>query len=294
MNLQQLRYVVATADEGSMTAAARAVHVAQPALSRAVRALENELGVEIFATRGRTVELTESGRRIVNASRRVLDDVTDLEALALELADAATLTLTSTPTLENAYTAPTVARYMAMHPEVSIAMQRANGRDEVLALVRAGATDLGIADFDEVPEDLEVWPLDRDEVVLIAPPDTDLPPFVTLATLDGLPLIVPGHDSSRRAELDALFERAGVTPKVAIESDERATWVDSMLLGIGSFLGYRSHATALAKRGAVVRAFRPSLARTIGVAHRPGAMSKAARAFVDCARESVSEPRATA
>ena len=61
MNLQQLRYVVATADAGSMTAAARAVPVAQPALSRAVRALEAELGVELFATRGRSVELTESG-----------------------------------------------------------------------------------------------------------------------------------------------------------------------------------------------------------------------------------------
>ena len=89
MNLQQLRYAVATADEGSMTAAARAVDVAQPALSRAVRALEAELGVELFATRGRSVELTESGRRIVAAARRGLDEVATLEELAAEMTEAA-------------------------------------------------------------------------------------------------------------------------------------------------------------------------------------------------------------
>ena len=294
MNLQQLRYVVATADAGSMTAAARGVPVAQPALSRAVRALEAELGVELFATRGRSVELTESGRRIVAAARRVLDDVAALEELASQMHESTTLTLTSTPTLENAYTGPTVARYMVSHPEVSITMQRANGRAEVIALVRAGATDLGVADFDDLPDDLDVWPLDRDEVVLISPPGTALPNFVTLAMLDGMALVLPGRDSSRRAELEALFARAGVRPKVAIESDERATWVDSMLLGIGSFLGFRSHATALAARGAVVRPFRPSMARTIGLVHRPGPLSNAARAFVHCAREAVSATRATA
>src|SRR6188768_4246753 len=128
MNLQQLRYVVATADAGSMTAAARGVPVAQPALSRAVRALEAELGVELFATRGRSVELTESGRRIVVAARRVLDEVAALEKLASQMNEVTALTLTSTPTLENAYTGPAVARYMVDHPEVSIAMRRANGR----------------------------------------------------------------------------------------------------------------------------------------------------------------------
>ena len=257
-------------------------------------ALEAELGVELFATRGRSVELTESGRRIVVAARRVLDEVAALEKLASQMNEATTLTLTSTPTLENAYTGPAVARYMVDHPEVSIAMRHANGRDEVIALVRAGATDLGIVDFDVLPDDLDVWPLDRDEVVLISPPDTALPAFVTLATLDGLPLVLPGRDSSRRAELEALFAGAGVHPKVAMESDERATWVDSMLLGIGSFLGFRSHAMALAARGAVVRPFRPSMSRTIGLVHRPGSMSNAARAFVECACETVSAPRATA
>jgi LysR family cyn operon transcriptional activator len=55
MNLQQLRYLVATADEGTMTSAATACHVAQPVLTRAVRALERELGVLLLRRRGRGV-----------------------------------------------------------------------------------------------------------------------------------------------------------------------------------------------------------------------------------------------
>jgi DNA-binding transcriptional LysR family regulator len=294
MNLQQLRYVVATADEGSMTAAARAVHVAQPALSRAVRALEAELGVELFAAHGRSVQLTDAGGAIVAAARRVLHEVSALQEVAARLRGAPTLTLTSTPTLENAYTAPAVARYVATRPDVSVVMQRANGRNEVLAQVRAGETDLGIADFDELPDDLAVTPIERDEVVLIAPPGSRLPRAVTLDTLDGLPLIVPGRGSSRRQELDELFARRGLHPKIALESDERTTWVESMLLGIGSFLGYRSHAVALEPRGAVVRSFRPQLSRTIAVVHRIGALSEAAATFVECAREPVSAPRASA
>ena len=293
MNLQQLRYVVATAECGSMTAAARAVHVAQPALSRAVRTFEAEVGIQVFAARGRSVQLTPLGAQLVDAARRVLHEVDRLHTVAAELRHVSTLTLTSTPTLEHVYTSPLVARYVADHPGVSIEMQRANGRDEVLALVRAGASDLGVADFDEIPSDLVVRQLDHDEVVLIAPPGTELPDVLTLQHLDGMALVLPGHTSSRRAELDALFGRHAIRPRVAIESDERATWVSSMFRGLGSFLGYRSHAEALAVQGAVVRPFRPTLARTIGVVHRDHEISQVARAFVTLACATATVPRAS-
>ncbi len=291
MNLQQLRYVVATADEGSMTAAARSVHVAQPALSRAVRSLEHELGVELFANRGRSVQLTPAGAQVVDAARRVLHDIDDLRLVAAQLRDEGTLTISSTPSLEHAYTNPTIARYVGMRPKTAIAMQRAGGREEVLALVRGGGAELGVADFDTLPDDLVAWPLDHDEVVLISPPGTELPAFVTLAHLNRLPLVLPSHASSRRRELDELFARHGITPKVAIESDERATWVQSMQLGIGSFLGFRGKALGLAAQGAVIRPFRPSLSRTIALVHRDGQCSDAARAFVDLACATVRTTR---
>src|SRR6185437_2679753 len=80
MNLRQLRYVVATADHGTMTAAAQALFVAQPALSRAIRELERELGVELFARAGRGVVLTDAGEQIVRYARDALQAVDAIES----------------------------------------------------------------------------------------------------------------------------------------------------------------------------------------------------------------------
>src|SRR3954453_9658557 len=72
MELRQLTYLVAVADHGTFTAAARASHVAQPSLSQAVRALEGELGVELFRRTGRAVVLTSAGHAVVAHPREVL------------------------------------------------------------------------------------------------------------------------------------------------------------------------------------------------------------------------------
>ena len=75
MNIQQLRYVVETADRGSMTAAATELFVAQPALSRAVRQLERELDVTIFRRAGRGIALTTRGEAFVARARGVLRSI---------------------------------------------------------------------------------------------------------------------------------------------------------------------------------------------------------------------------
>src|SRR3954470_11720419 len=83
MNLRQLRYVVATADHGTMTAAAQALFVAQPALSRAIRELERELGVELFARARRGGAPTDTGEEIVRYARdalRAVDAITAVSA----------------------------------------------------------------------------------------------------------------------------------------------------------------------------------------------------------------------
>ena len=82
MNIQQLRYVVETADRGSMTAAATELFVAQPALSRAVRQLERELDVTIFRRAGRGIALTSQGEAFVARARRVLRSIDALRRLS--------------------------------------------------------------------------------------------------------------------------------------------------------------------------------------------------------------------
>ena len=81
MNIQQLRYLVATADVGTMTGAASSLHMSQPALTRALRSLEAELGVALLVRVGRRVELTDDGRSVVETARRIVRDVDSLGAL---------------------------------------------------------------------------------------------------------------------------------------------------------------------------------------------------------------------
>src|SRR5437764_944403 len=101
MDLRQLEYVVAVADHGGFTRAALALHVAQPSLSHGIRTLEAELGIELFARLGRTVQLTSAGEGVVDSARRVLRDVADLTTVtraAVEL-ETGRLDVVALPTL---------------------------------------------------------------------------------------------------------------------------------------------------------------------------------------------------
>src|ERR1700744_674329 len=80
MDLRQVGYVLAVVDEGGFTRGATAAHVAQPSLSQAVRALERELGVELFHRSGRRVHLTAAGAGVVGAARAVVRDLATLQA----------------------------------------------------------------------------------------------------------------------------------------------------------------------------------------------------------------------
>src|SRR5690606_14205593 len=101
MNLQQLRYVVATAEHRTMTDAARSLYIAQPALSRAIRDLEGGLGRPLFARSGRGVVVPSQGRRVVTLAREALAAVRELEGLASDGgAGEAELRIASTPSLE--------------------------------------------------------------------------------------------------------------------------------------------------------------------------------------------------
>src|SRR5687767_6800104 len=101
MDLRQLGYVVAVADEGGFTRAARAVHVAQPSLSEGIRTLETELGTALFHRVGRRVTLTAAGIALVAPARQVLRDVAGIRASvdAVRGVVAGHLDLVALPTL---------------------------------------------------------------------------------------------------------------------------------------------------------------------------------------------------
>ena len=88
-------------------------------------------------------------------------------------------------------------------------------------------------------------------------------------------LILPSPGTTRRAEFEVLFDAIDVTPIVALESDERSSWMEGMLAGIGSVLWYGERAGTAVERGARLTRFEPAVRREIGLSYRPGHLDDA-------------------
>ncbi|GAA4516231.1 LysR family transcriptional regulator [Actinoallomurus oryzae] len=283
MNLRQLRYVVATADHGTMTAAAQALFVAQPALSRAIRELERELGVELFARAGRGVALTDSGEQIVRYARDALRAVDAIEAFSAAPTGArpGELRVASTSTLEPELTARLLPEFAREQPAARIRVVRCDGRESAGAAVRDGRADLALTDL-PVPGDLAAHPLEQREIVLISPAGLNLREPVPQSALEGLRLVMPARGSARRTELDGVLSRIGVTPIPAVESNERGAWLTWVRAGVGSLMWYRNQIETV--EGLAVRSFMPPITTTIGLVHTRRPLPPVAREFLAFAK----------
>lgn len=282
MKLQQLEYLVATAETGSMTRAADRCHVAQPALTRSVRALERELGVVVFARQGRGIVLTDEGRFVVEVARRILADVEVLQRLGRRAGNDAVLVIAATRTLQADLGAGLVRDLWQAHPELPVRFEPCDSREHVGRCVLEGRAHVGVTDL-PAEDGLVVVPLEEREVVVLAPPGTSLPEPFPLRALGDLPLIVPTKNSQRRAEMDQLFATLGIDPTVVFESDERSSWVPAVLAGVGCCVWYRTQGQPAAAMGAEVRSFDPPLHRPIGLVHRPGPPGPAVEAVLEVA-----------
>ncbi len=267
MNIQQLRYVVATAEHGSMTGAARSLYVAQPALSRAVRQLERELDVTIFSRDGRGVALTADGEAFVAGARQALRSLDALRRAFETPGHSAELVIAASPTLQASMALPILGALQEQQIELHTRLLGCGSSDQVHDLVTAGRADLGFCDS-VVASELDVVPLGRAEVKLVSPSGLDLPDPITFGDLAGVPLILPTVGSDRRARLDRFFEAVGITPTVAIESDERQVWLEAVLLGLASCLWHSVEALRLPRTGVEVRGFDPPQHQDLVAVHR--------------------------
>ena len=277
MNLQQLRYLIATADEGTMTRAAEAVHVAQPALSRAVRSLESEIGVTVFERKGRGVKVTRQGHEVIASARRIMAEVDRLAGLGHQQV----LRVSAITGQAHEVGSPSIGAYVT-GGHGRVALDVADTSEEVVGQVRDGRAHLGIIEL-PAPPDLWVTSLGWQEVVLLHPPDWSLDDPLDMQTLAALPLLSPGSGNWRHIALETNLRTLGVTPYIAAETTERDLVTDLVVQGAGAWFSYGRQAQAAVAAGAGLVHLRPRVVREIGIVAAVDP-TDAAKDFVEIAR----------
>jgi DNA-binding transcriptional LysR family regulator len=294
MNVQQLRYIVAVSDLGSVSAAARSLHVGQPAISRAIRSFEVEHGVTVFRLSGRRLVPTEAGRTVVDAARHALAaiDAVETEARAAGGQAELELVIATTPTNGQLLTSA-LSELGREEPDLEIKVQRAGEHDEVLNMVQSRRAEIGFRELHPgVDLELVAEPLAEMEVVLVSPQGSDLPDAVSWDDVARQPLILPPAGSGRRQLIDHEVTRLTQhAPEVALILEDRGSWVAAAQAGIGSFFSYRCLVAGL--DGLEVRPIDPPQLVTVGFVHRAGPISKPAARLIEIAMESVGQPSTT-
>lgn len=237
MNLRHLVSFVAVAESLNFSRAAEELHVAQPAVSQQIRALELELGVTLFDRIGKRVSLTEAGRALLPYARQILATV---EAAENEVRERSQLkrgktSLGAPPTVSIHVLPARLMEFKQLWPGLDVTLREA-GTETLLRLIEDGKLDLAIVATDVLPESVESTPFLEETYVLAVSPRH---PFlgkrqtVKLADLSTEPFILfPEGYKLREVTLTAC-RRAGFEPKVALDGGAMQSALEFVGAGLG-------------------------------------------------------------
>lgn len=221
MLLSQLEGFVEIARRGSVSRAAEALFVTQPALTARLKSLESQVGAQLFVRTGRGVRLSEAGHAFLPYAQRALEAVSEGHRLVGEVArgGAGELALGAAPAVSTYVLPAILERFHLEHPNVRLAV-RTGHSEEVLDLVLHEQVQIGLVRALRHPE-IESVPLYEDELVLVANPAHRFAAAGEIAVeeMSEEQLILFDRTSSYHDLTSAFFREAGVVPRGVMELD---------------------------------------------------------------------------
>ena len=277
MELRQLRYLVALADEQSFTRAAEREHIAQPALSQQIQKLERELGLALVERTTRRVSITDAGNILVARARRVL---TELESARQELdrvrgVQTGHLVVGAMNTMGPVDITRVIAEFHERHPRVELTVRETDS-DALAEMLRVDTLDLAFLSVTERVEShgLALQQILMEELVVVLPRDHPLAGrdqirMAELATADFISYL---EGARLRELLIGAAREAGFEPQIVLESNQSRRIRRLVGRGLGVAILPRSHAIGVGTNDAiaVARLTEPALARDITMAWRAG------------------------
>lgn len=241
MKLQQLRYLCEVANQGlNLSKAAEVLHTSQPGISKQIRLLENELGIDIFVRNGkRVVKVTPPGQAILKIAERMLRDAKNLKQVGQEFANEAigSLTIATTHTQARYALPAAIKHFTARYPKVRLILRQGNPT-QIAELVTSGEADIAIAtEAIELFHELVMLPCYQWNRCVIVSPRHPLLKLekLTLEAIAQYPIITYDFAFTGRSKINQAFDTRGLTPNVvltAIDADVIKTYVE-LGLGIG-------------------------------------------------------------
>jgi len=239
LTLRQLRYIAAVARYGlNVSATAEHLFTSQPGVSKQIRLLEDELGVEIFERTGRQLtRITPAGEAIIATANHILHDTENIEQLAQEFRDpaAGSLSVATTHTQARYALPPVIDRFRAAYPRVALHMNQGTPT-QIAEMAANGSVDFAIAtEAMEHFEDLVMMPCYHWDRAIVVRRDHPLTARddLTLADVAAEPLITYVFGFTGRSRLDRAFNKAGLSPHVVLTATDADVIKTYVRLGLG-------------------------------------------------------------
>ncbi|MEU0165206.1 LysR substrate-binding domain-containing protein [Streptomyces iakyrus] len=236
MELRQLEYFVAVAEERNFTRAAERVHISQSGVSAQIRQLERELGAELFDRTARTVTLTDAGRAALDHARATLaaagavgqavGEVTGL--IRGTLVVGMVIGCTVTPLFD------ALAAFHRAHPRVEISLLEDNS-DRLVEAVRLGTVDVALVGTAAAPEGLEALTIISERLVVVVPDGHPLASRrrVVLRDVAAHPIVCMPPGTGLRTVFDGACAARDLRPRIAVQAGAADAVVDLAARGLG-------------------------------------------------------------
>lgn len=284
MDTASLRAFLAVATAQSFSQAAVHLHLTQPAVSKRIAAIENELKARLFDRIGKKVALTEAGRALLPRAQHILDEIADSRRLLANLsgAIAGRLSIATSHHIGLHRLPPVLRAYHTAHPNVELDLRFMDSEAACTAVAR-GEIELGIVTLPPEPKTpLVVLPLWDDPLAIVIAKKHALARkrHIDLAALAKLPAILPGHGTYTRDILEHTFAALSVPLHTRMSTNYLETIKMLVSVGLGWSVLPRSMINKSELRVIHLKGVQPH--RTLGVVqHRARTLSNAGRAMVN-------------
>lgn len=234
LNLHLLEQFVALARTKNFTRAAEELHLSQPALSRAIQKLEDQLGRPLFERKPREVVLTDLGELLLERAREILKLMEDTFAELSDAGSRSRIRLGAIPTIAPYFLPGLLSSFAKGHPEVSVIVQE----DTTESLIRRcghGELDLAILALPVIARNLEVEPLFDEELLLVVPAGHPLASSKTapIGAVEGFPFVMLSEAHCLSDNISSFCRRKSVQPITVERTSQLATVQELVSLNHG-------------------------------------------------------------